>query len=152
MIGYEVTLTCELLRYHPGLVQGIKGHVVGMSRLGDRFAIIRFPSINHTIDILWESLDITDPRHIEKQAQKARELQERMPKMTNIVYTRGPLGRFDNIKYQYLDNNSELQSEKCIYKEEGLKLLEYFDQNKMPYTTNIFPPAKPRKQKAKTKN
>ncbi len=75
MIGYEVTLTCDLTEYHSGLVEGIKGIIVDLSCLADRFIVIRFPSINYTTDILWQSLDITDPKHI-------KEVEERNKKFT----------------------------------------------------------------------
>ena len=147
MIGYEVTLTEDLTHYHPGLVEGLKGHIVDLSRALDIYVLITFPSINHTLDINWSSLIITDPKHLAKKAEEARLLEERLPTMKNIVYTRGPLGRFYDIKYEYKYSCMKFKSETCHNKEEGLQILEYLNKNNVPYETVIYPPPKPRKKK-----
>jgi hypothetical protein len=147
MKGYEVTLIEDYTHCHPELVEGAKGHIVKLGDV-DGFVSVRFPSINYSLNnIGWSSLKITDPEHLAMKAEKVRLLEERLPTMKNVVYTRGPLGRFDNIEYDYRYTCMKIKRETCHDKEEGLKILEYLNKNKVPYETVIDPPPKSRKKK-----
>lgn len=147
MIGYEVTLTEDYTHCHPGLVEGTEGYIVKFGH-ADGFVGVEFPSINYSLDnIGWESLIITDPEHLTKKAEEARLLEERIPTMKNIVYTRGPLGRFDKIEYDYRYSCMKMKRDTCYDKKDGLKILEYLDKNKIPYDIVIDPPPKSRKKK-----
>ncbi len=65
--------------------------------------------------------------------------------MKNIVYTRGPLHRYYDIAYEYIGSDGTKISGVCEDKEEGLKMLEFFDKYKIPYKTVIYRQPKPGK-------
>jgi hypothetical protein len=135
MQGYEVTLKCDLTEYHPSLIEGSKGIIVSYFGKLDMYALIKFPDI--TLDIGWDGLEITDPEYIKEMQEKERKLFETVPKMKNIVYKRGPRGKYYGVEYQYTENGRE-NFENCFSKERGLKLLKYLDENNISYKTKII--------------
>lgn len=99
-----VRLLVDLSRYAPGLLPGIEGHTVGQyevwSRASDRFVGVCFPGIA-TLDVLWESLEITDTEYLAQQASCRETHMEELKTARDVVWHVGPRGGFRHLTYEY---------------------------------------------------
>ena len=103
-----VRLKADLTRYHPGLTPGVEGYTIGAygtwSRGSDRFVGVCFPGIT-TLDVLWEGLEVIDPKHLAEAKKAAAIREQEWLRATNVVKHLGPNGGFKSLSYQSTGGN-----------------------------------------------
>ena len=72
----KVKLKVDLIRYHSSLKIGTEGITVGRQGIWSRnygsYITVKFPE--HTLDVLWKSLEIIDKEYLSKIAEIEKEL------------------------------------------------------------------------------
>lgn len=122
----EMLLTSDLTRYHPSLVSGATGTIVSLTGLNDRFARVRFADVG-VIDVLWESIQITDSEYLTQQRTIEEEKLAELKNATNVVVRFGPNGAFRSLSYTVTRDGVPCQITKGS-KKSALRELEYFKE------------------------
>ena len=131
----RVKLTTDLSRYDGRLTGGQEGAVTrgAYSRLGDRFALVRF-DCGASLDVLWQGLKITDEAYLAEQqaAQAARDAA--LATATDVVWAVGPRGGFRYIHYCTKDGSTsngdrtEAQRIRTIFETHGIRVREVVER------------------------
>lgn len=121
-----VKLTTDLTRYHPSLIKGVEGVTVGRSRMGDRFVMVQFPET--TLDILWQSLKITDEDYLAEKKKEYEEYMECLESATNVYRLIGPRGGFRELHFTYTNKEGEEVKDKTGFREKNRELTEFFEE------------------------
>ena len=133
--GYAVQLTVDLTRYDHRLVAGSTGTTTGgYSRLGDRFTGVRFDNGAY-LDVLWESLDITDEEYLAKKDAEQATLVEDLRKTRKAVWHQGPRGGFYAFDVEY--DGAEGPVFRTYGKTEGTRIREIIEGHGIPVTIDI---------------
>jgi hypothetical protein len=136
----KVRLTVDLTQYHPGLTAGVEGYTIGQygewSRGFDRFVGVCFPGI-HTLDVLWESLEIIDKEYLERVAKERQEKLELLKRAYNVVKRVGPRGGFRFLHYEYADKEGRKINESLAFKAEAEELESFFTENGIPVKIEV---------------
>ena len=110
----KVKLIADLTKYHPGLTPGVEGYTVAdfglWSRGSDRFVGATFPGVT-TLDVLWESLEITDEVYLAEAKRREAERLRELESAKNVVKTVGPRGGFRYISYEYTNQYTSVRLE-----------------------------------------
>lgn len=123
--GIKVKLNVDLTKYHPSLKKGIEGitiPAVGMwARASDRFCGVKFPEVQ--LDVLWNSLKISDPSYLAEEEQLRSEDDEAIRTTATLVTKRvGPRGGFRWLSIQYTRKDGAPCSMSTGFKCEGERL------------------------------
>jgi hypothetical protein len=131
----KVKLTVDLSRYDGRLSGGQEGVVTrgAYSRLGDRFAPVRF-DCGASLDVLWQGLKIIDEAYLaERQAaQVVRDAA--LATAVDVVWTVGPRGGFRHISYRTKDGSTangdrtEAQRIRTIIETHGIRVREVVER------------------------
>lgn len=96
----KVKLKVDLIKYHPSLKVGIKGVTAGRqgiwSRNQDRFITVKFPE--HTLDVLWESLEEIK---VEKESLEEKKKRKRISDTSKIINQRMRRSLREEIRRKY---------------------------------------------------
>ena len=143
-----VRLKAGLTRYHPGLTPGVEGYTIGAygtwSRGSDRFVGICFPGII-TLDVLWEGLEVIDPKHLAEAKKAAAIREQEWLRATNVVKHLGPNGGFKSLSYQSTGGNGITRG--CSYgplsREAAKEAEAFFRSHGIPIREEREPRQKP---------
>lgn len=132
----KVKLTRGLTKYAKGLVAGTEGITVGAqgiwSRGSDRFITVNFPGIAQ-LDVLWDSLEITDEAVLQERVKQAQRLAENLKTAQHVVLTLGPKGGFRALSYSYVDRETGAQIHTSTgFRAEAHRYIEIFRSHHIP--------------------
>lgn len=136
--GVKVRLKVDLTNYGSGLVEGAEGITSGrdLNYFGsDRFVSVQFPK--QTLDILWDSLEITDEEYLKELAEKEKKLLEEYKSATDITETVGPKGGFKRLEFKYTKSDGKTENYYNGFKESAQKLIKYFEEIKLDVKKTI---------------
>lgn len=127
----RVRLTCDLTSYHDSLTAGVEGYAYQEpSRLGDRFADVRFPQT--FLPVLWKGLEIIDKEYLEWKEQEEKEFNEKLKTATNVVKYVGPRGGFRCLSFSYVDGGYS-----CGFYERAMKFMKVMEEAGIPIRTEV---------------
>lgn len=127
----KVRLKVDLTQYHSGLIPGLEGYTIGQSgewsRNFDRFVGVCFPGV-HTLDVLWESLEIIDEDYLQLSAKKKEKKLELLRSARNVVKCLGPRGGFRSLSFEYNEETGNVVYESVAWKQEAEELEKHFKE------------------------
>lgn len=130
-MNIRVKLTDDLARYDARLTGGQEGEVTrgGGSRLGDRFAFVRF-DCGAALDVLWKGLEVTDVAYLAEQKVLKAAKDAALATATDVEWAVGPRGGFRYISYRTKDGSTsngdrdEAQRIRNIIEKHGIRVRE----------------------------
>lgn len=135
----KVKLKVDLTKYHQSLKIGTKGVTAGRqgiwSRNQDRFITVEFPK--HTLDVLWEGLEITDEEYLnELEKYKLKEKEKfRTAKDVKLIVSR--YGTLKYISYKIM-NYGVVRSESENLWDDIIELIKTFNEYNIFIEINIL--------------
>jgi hypothetical protein len=67
--------------------------------MGDRFVLVKFPGLT-TLDVLWQSLEITDKERLAEIEEYEKKKEESLKKATEVLLLVGPRGGYKSLSYR----------------------------------------------------
>jgi hypothetical protein len=137
----QVKLKVDLSKYLKGLVAGTEGYTIGTygmwSRGNDNFIGVHFPGIG-SLDVLWSSLEIIDEKYLKEVELQKKQRMEEYKTAQDIIMCVGPRGGFKGLRFVYTDMNGITVNQWVAFKPEADRLIEYFNELKLPITEKLM--------------
>ena len=126
----QVVLKNKINAY-PDLAIGSIGKITGQSKGMDCLLNVYFPHLNKTYQIIDRNLEI------HRTPEEMEEWHKHLRSASNIIYTEGPMKGYKHL--EYASTYPEKISRTIYDKKEGIKIMDFFTENNIPFTTNTLP-------------